>query len=127
MPVDPSGRARVRALALMIACDGQPLLNLRVRQFLQSESKLTQEQRSEWMTHWMRLSLSEYDAALRDGRSGRFSHGDDPTLADVCLVPQVLMAQRFKVDVSDFPSTMRVFDAMVARSDVRAIIDEQRA
>jgi maleylpyruvate isomerase len=113
LPSDAPGKARVRSLALMIACDGQPLLNLRVRRYL--AQALSRQGTDRWFRHWMDLSLSEYEAALaRDGATGRFSHGDAPTLADVCLVPQILMAQRFDIPVGSFRRSMRIFDACMA-------------
>ena len=124
LPTDSFGRARVRALALVIACDGQPLLNLRVRQYLQSAVQLSGSQQRDWMEHWMLLSLAEYEALVNDGSSGVFSHGDMPTLADVCLVPQVLMAERFKIETSGFPVLMRIFGAMMALQEVRAAVAE---
>lgn len=109
-PSDAPGRARVRSLALMIACDGQPLLNLRVRKYLGSE--LSPQHAEKWFRHWMELSLREYEAALaRDAVAGRYSHGDAPTLADVCLVPQMLMAQRFNVPTAPYERATRVFEA----------------
>ena len=113
LPADMSGRARVRSLALMIACDGQPLLNLRVRKYLAAE--FSERGAEKWFRHWMHLSLSEYEATLaRDGLSGRYSHGDSPTLADVCLVPQILMAQRFDIPVASYPRAKQIFEACMA-------------
>ena len=94
LPSDAAGKARVRSLALMIACDGQPLVNLRVRRYIASKMGLSEAGASVWLHHWMKLSLEEYEAALvGDANGGSFSHGDSPTLADVCLVPQILMAR----------------------------------
>lgn len=113
LPADGPGRARVRSLALMIACDGQPLVNLRVRKYLAAE--FSERGAEKWLRHWMNLSLTEYEATLaRDGVAGRFSHGDAPTLADVCLVPQILMAQRFDIPVASYPRAMRIFEACMA-------------
>lgn len=113
LPPDLPGRARVRSLSLMIACDGQPLLNLRVRRHLAAEFSAASADR--WFRHWMGLSLREYEGALARGSAGgRFSHGDAPTLADVCLVPQILMAQRFDIPVGSYVRAMRVFDACMA-------------
>jgi maleylacetoacetate isomerase len=123
LPPDPVGKARVRSLALMVACDGQPLLNLRVRAHLTSRLGLSSARAAEWFQHWMGLSLTEYEAALAgDPATGRFSHGDSPTLADVCLVPQVLMARRFHVLTVDYPRVMKVFDACMALPEVHAVV-----
>lgn len=122
LPSDAAGKARVRALALMIACDGQPLLNLRVRRYLETALGLPATQATAWFHHWMALSLGEYEAALAcDARPGPFSHGDSPTLADVCLVPQVLMARRFGVPTSGYPGVMRVFDACMKLPEFQVI------
>lgn len=123
LPAAGADRARVRSLALMIACDGQPLLNLRVRRYLASGLGLPAAPAATWFRHWMELSLGEYEAVLaRDGMSGRFSHGDSPTLADVCLVPQVLMAQRFEVPTSPFPKVMQVFGACMALHEFQSVL-----
>ena len=123
LPPDEGGRARVRALAMTMACDGQPLLNLRVRQYLESRLELNDRQCAEWFAHWMRRSLGEYESLLKcDGETGRFSHGDAPTLADVCLVPQVLMAQRFMIGIDDFPEVARIFAAAIELEKFAAAI-----
>jgi maleylacetoacetate isomerase len=124
LPSDAAGKARVRSLAQMIACDGQPLLNLRVRTYLNAALRLSAAQSSAWFHHWMRLSLAEYEAALADGKSGRFSHGDRPTLADVCLVPQVLMARRFDVPTSDYPNITRIFATCMTLAEFRSVDPE---
>jgi maleylacetoacetate isomerase len=121
LPADAAGRARVRSLALMIACDGQPLLNLRVRKYLAREFSLPGADR--WFGHWMASSLGEFEAALaRDAMAGRYAHGDSPTIADVCLVPQVLMALRFEVPVRPFRRLMRIFDACMALPELAAAV-----
>jgi len=113
LPPDAAGKARVRSLALMIACDGQPLLNLRVRRYLAAEFSPSGAEK--WFRHWMGVSLQEYEGALaRDAVPGRYSHGDSPTLADVCLVPQILMAQRFSIPTSPYRRAIRVFEACMA-------------
>lgn len=123
LPKNPAERAHVRSLALILACDGQPLLNLRVRQYLALEMALPPAQTATWFRHWMQRSLAEYEGMLVCTKAaGRFSHGDSPTLADVCLVPQVLMARRFNVPTSDFPALMQVFDACIELPEFRAVI-----
>lgn len=119
LPADAAGRARVRSLALMIACDGQPLLNLRVRKYIAREFTLPGADR--WFRHWMASSLGEFEATLaRDGVTGRYAHGDSPTLADVCLVPQVLMARRFDIPVRPYRRLMRIFDSCMALPEFAA-------
>lgn len=125
LPADPAGRARVRALAMVMACDGQPLLNLRVRQYLEGPLGLTEHQCGEWMRHWMRLSIGELESVLgKDPVPGAFAHGDRPTLADVCLVPQVLMAQRFGIGLDEFPRVLEIFRAAMRVPQIAAAVAE---
>ena len=110
LPADALGRARVRALAQVIACEVHPLNNLRVLKYLVHELKVPEAAKNDWYKHWVRLGLLAYEAHLAE-QPGRFSHGDAPTLADCCLVPQIFNAQRFDCDLSGLPRTMAVFDA----------------
>jgi maleylpyruvate isomerase len=104
LPKAPLARARVRALAQAIACDVHPLNNLRVLQYLENELQHPKETRDTWYRHWIRLGFDALEHWLaRDGATGRFCHGDAPTLADVCLVPQVFNARRFAVDLTPYP------------------------
>jgi maleylpyruvate isomerase len=109
LPADPRGRARVRSLALMIACDGQPVVNLRVRRFLTAELGFPRQAMMAWVRHWLELSLSEYEAVLeRYPVQGGFSHGNEVTLADVFLVPHMVLAKRFGVDLSPFRRALAI-------------------
>jgi len=111
MPRDALGRARVRALAQTIACDVHPVNNQRVVKYLAEHYGVSDDGKAEWMRHWMRLGLEAYEAALAASpATGRFSHGDAPTLADVCLVPQLFNAQRFGYDFRGLANVARVFD-----------------
>ena len=110
LPADALGRARVRALAQIVACEIHPLNNLRVLKYLVGELKASEEAKNAWYRHWVRLGLESYEAQLAT-RSGLYSHGDAPTLADCCLVPQIFNAQRFDCDLDGLPRTMTVFDA----------------
>ena len=110
LPATPLARARVRALAQMVACEIHPLNNLRVLKYLVHELKVPEAAKNDWYKHWVRLGLLAYEAHLAE-QPGRFSHGDAPTLADCCLVPQIFNAQRFDCDLSGLPRTMAVFDA----------------
>lgn len=111
LPKAPVDRARVRALSLLIACDIHPIDNLRVLKYLSGVLKVTEEQKNAWYRHWVEDGLSKLEAMLADGRSGRFCHGDTPTMADCCLVPQVANGKRFECDFSRVPNVMRIFDA----------------
>ena len=110
LPGDAIGRARVRALAQIVACEVHPLNNLRVLKYLVHELKADEPAKNAWYRHWVRLGLQAYEGQLAT-QTGRYSHGDTPTLADCCLVPQIFNAQRFDCDLSGLPRTMAVFDA----------------
>ncbi|MES2128923.1 MAG: maleylacetoacetate isomerase [Pseudomonadota bacterium] len=115
MPADAPGRARVRALALTIACDIHPIANLRVLRYLMGPMGLSEAQKNTWYEHWVSSGLAALEAhLLRDGGTGRFCHGDTPTLADCCLVPQVFNAQRANIDLAPYPTVARINAACLA-------------
>lgn len=115
LPEDPVGRARVRALALSIACDLHPLDNLRVLFYLKDQLGQPEEARTAWYRHWVAKGLEAFEAMLaQDRATGRFCHGDVPGLADICLVPQIFNAKRFDCPLDGYPTVMRVFDACMA-------------
>src|SRR5690348_5171018 len=93
IPRDPVDGTHVRAMALTIACDIHPLNNLRVLKYLSSELGLPQEERDAWYIHWLREGLPALETLAKAG-AGRFLFGDEPTIADVCLVPQLFNARR---------------------------------
>ncbi len=105
LPADPFDAAHVRAMALIVACDIHPLNNLRVLKRL-SAMEVDQEARDQWYRHWVEQGFAALEAIARP-RSGRFLFGDSPTLADVCLVPQMFNARRFDVDLDPFPTLVR--------------------
>ena len=106
MPRDPVDGAHVRALALTVACDIHPLNNLRVLKYLSGELGLPQEERDAWYIHWVREGLPALEAMARPG-AGKFLFGDEPTIADVCLVPQLYNARRYNVPLDDYPTLLR--------------------
>lgn len=109
LPADASGRARVRAIALAIACEIHPLNNLRVLRYLTDTLGVSEEQRNAWYCHWVETGLATVEAMLAgDPRTGACCHGDTPTLADICLVPQIFNAQRFKARLDHVPTVMRI-------------------
>jgi maleylpyruvate isomerase len=104
LPTAPLARARVRALSQAITCDVHPLNNLRVLQYLEKDLGHDKTLRDAWYGHWVRMGFDAIERRLvRDAETGRFCHGDAPTLADVCLVPQVFNARRFAVDLGPYP------------------------
>ncbi len=105
LPADPFDAAHVRAMALIVACDIHPLNNLRVLKRL-SAMEVDQEARDQWYRHWVEQGFEALEAIARS-RSGRFLFGDSPTLADVCLVPQMFNARRFDVDLDPVPTLVR--------------------
>lgn len=112
LPGDAAQRARIRALALDIACEIHPLNNLRVLRYLVHDLKVSEDDKNRWYRHWVETGLQvvEQRLAAAGSGTGRFCHGDTPTLADVVLVPQIHNAQRFDCRLDHVPTVMRVFD-----------------
>ncbi len=111
LPKDPLGRARVRSLSLLVACEIHPLNNLRTLQHLKRALGLNEQQVSDWYRHWIADGFAKLETDLARGGSGRYCHGDSPGMADCCLVPQVFNAQRYKADLAPYPTIMRIFGA----------------
>ena len=113
LPAEPLARARVRALALDIACEIHPLNNLRVLRYLTQTLGLAQDAKDRWYRHWVETGLEVVERQLA-AQPGRYCHGDAPTLADCVLVPQIFNARRFECRTDHVPNVMRVFDACMA-------------
>lgn len=112
LPRDPLGRARVRALSLDIACEIHPLDNLRVLRYLVREMKVSEDDKNRWYRHWVETGLETVERQLAGHpATGRFCHGDTPTMADAVLVPQIFNAQRFECRLDHVPTVMKVFEA----------------
>ena len=112
LPADARGRARVRALAMVVACDAHPLGNLRVLQRLESQFGADEAQREQWCRHWIAASFDALEPLLADNMaSGRYCHGETPGLADICLVPQVYSALRWKQSLEAYPTVQRIYQA----------------
>ncbi|HJV94775.1 MAG TPA: maleylacetoacetate isomerase [Albitalea sp.] len=110
LPGDALARARIRALALDIACEIHPLNNLRVLRYLVHDLKLSDDDKNRWVRHWVETGLETVERQLAASpATGRFCHGDTPTLADVTLVPQIFNAQRSDCRLDHVPQVMRVF------------------
>jgi maleylacetoacetate isomerase len=115
LPAVPAERARVRALAQIVACDIHPIDNLRVLQYLQKELKADEAAVGRWFNHWIALGFTGLEATLaRDKATGRFCHGDTPGLADICLVPQVFNSKRYSLDLAPYPTIKRIYEACMA-------------
>jgi len=111
LPGDAFARARVRGLAYDVACEIHPLNNLRVLRYLVREMKVTDEDKNRWYRHWVQTGLEVVERQIAGNPlTGRFCHGDTPTLADCVLVPQIHNAQRLQCTLDHVPNVMRVFD-----------------
>lgn len=109
LPRDALGRARVRQLALIVACDIHPINNLRILRYLVKEAGLSEEAKNAWYVHWVQEGFAALEAHLAGSNdTGRFCHGDVPTMADCCLVPQVFNASRFNIDMAPYPTIVRI-------------------
>lgn len=109
LPKDLADKTHVKALALSIACEVQPLNNLRVLNYLVQDMGLSEQQKMTWYHHWVTQGFIALEAQLaHSDRTGDFCFGDTPTLADICLVPQVFNAKRFKVPMEDYPNINRI-------------------
>ncbi|MEY3296699.1 MAG: hypothetical protein RLZZ451_2747 [Pseudomonadota bacterium] len=113
LPAAPAERARVRALAMDIACEIHPLNNLRVLRYLVRDLKVSEDDKNRWYRHWVETGLEVVERQLA-ARPSAFCHGDAPTLADCCLVPQIFNARRFDCRLEHVPNVMRVFEACMA-------------
>ena len=114
LPRDARGRARVRGLAQLVACDTHPLIVPRVREYLEHDLRLDEATRNAWCAHWHVRGLTALETHLGASETGRFCHGDAVTLADICLASQVAGARYFDVDLAPFPRVRRVADACQA-------------
>ncbi|MCE9661630.1 MAG: maleylacetoacetate isomerase [Burkholderiales bacterium] len=115
LPKDPLARARVRAIALDMACEIHPLDNLRVLRYLVKEMGLSEDDKNRWYRHWVETGLETVERQLAGhADTGRFCHGDTPGLADCVLVPQIHNAQRMSCRLEHVPTVMRIFETCMA-------------
>ena len=112
LPRDARGRARVRGLAQIVACDSHPLIVPRVREYLEHEFKLDEPTRIKWCQHWHTAALTALEAHLKDAATGRYCHGDAITLADICLASQAAGAKFFSVDTAPFLNFTRIANSL---------------
>lgn len=115
LPADADGRARVRSLAQMIACEIHPLNNLRVLGRLAEQFGADEDAQKEWFTHWVRTTFDALETRLAgDAATGAFCHGDAPGMADLCLYAQVWNNRRFSIETAGWPTIARIFAALDA-------------
>lgn len=115
LPASAEGRARVRALAQTIACDIHPVNNLRILNYLTREFGASADQKNAWYRHWVNEGLAALEIMLANSpATGRFCHGELPSLADCCLLPQVFNARRFDCPLDDLPTITRIVAACEA-------------
>jgi maleylpyruvate isomerase len=109
LPKEAFARARVRQIAYVIACDIHPVNNLRVLQHLKREFGAGDDRRANWQRHWIALGFAAIETLLaQSSETGAYCHGDTPTLADVCLIPQMANARRVDLDLSPYPTLVRI-------------------
>jgi maleylpyruvate isomerase len=127
LPQPALARARVRALTLAIICDIHPLNNLRVLQYLEKELRHDKATRDTWYRHWVQVGFEALERWLvRDAATGRFCHGDRPSIADICLVPQVANARRFDVDLRAYPRIVGIDAACCAMPEFQAAAPDRQ-
>lgn len=115
LPTDPAGRARVRGLSQIVACEGHPLLVPRVRRYLDRELNLRDEQQVAWRRHWTIETMTALEGHLAGHKAtGTFCHGDTPTFADICMVGHVHSANTQQIDLKRWPTVQRIFETAMA-------------
>jgi len=119
LPGSSSDRARIRSIAQAIACDIHPLNNLRVLKYLVGSAGMDEPGKLVWYRHWTQSGLAAIERLLDDPRTGRFCHGDEPSMADCCLLPQVYNAERFDCDMAAFGRIDRICRELKRMPEVR--------
>ena len=137
LPKGSQARAQVRSLALSIACDIHPLNNLRVLRYLEQQLVLDKAARERWYCHWIDEGFSALETRLMAQRgvdtdtgvraNGDYCHGDQPSMADICLIPQVYNALRFNCDISVYPTIQRIYQHCMGLTDFQQAAPEQQA
>jgi len=126
LPADPFARAEVLSLANLIACDMHPLNNPRVLRYLQSQLGVSDADKDGWYAHWIAEGFGAVEAMLQRSGAGPFCFGDQPTLADCCLIPQVANALRMKCDLSAFPRVLAVYHHATAQAAFQQAAPERQ-
>lgn len=127
LPQDALGRARVRSLAYMVACEIHPINNLRILQDLSRRFSVNDTAVAEWFRHWVNETFKPLEQRLaHEPQTGRFCHGDAPSLADLVLVPQLINNLRFQVDMSAYPTISRIGQNCLALDAFKAALPENQ-
>jgi len=109
LPKDAYGRARCRELAYAVACDIHPVNNLRVGRFIKHTWNISDDDIVRWQRHWIKVGFNALETMLSSSKeTGKFCHGDAPTIADICLIPQVANARRVKLEIETWPTIARI-------------------
>lgn len=114
LPADHQGRARVRALYQLIAADTHHVTSMRAGIYLRTQLDADEQSVREWQHHWLRESFTAVETWLLNGPPGRFAHGNQPTLADIALIPQAYAAQRLELKLTPWPNLLRVVENSLA-------------
>src|SRR5882757_8632940 len=115
LPKDAHGRARVRGLALIVACEGHPPLVPRIRRYLDRELNLRDSQQEAWRRHWTVETLAALEGHLAGHKAtSRFCHGDTPTLADICLAGHATVAAMLQINLKPWPTVKRIYETSMA-------------
>lgn len=126
LPRSPESRAHVRSLAQIVACDMHPLNNQRVLKHLTEVLQRTEQERLEWYRHWIHEGFRAFEARLAVHPPGLYCYGQAPTLADVCLVPQVFNGKRFDCDLSAYPRLLQIYENCMRLSAFQAAAPENQ-
>jgi len=127
LPREALERARVRALAMNIACEIHPVNNLRVLRYLTQVLKVDEAAKNAWYRHWVETGLQAFEKQLVESpMTGTFCHGETPTLADLALVPQVFNARRFDCDLSSMPTVLRIVEACQERDAFKDAVPSEQ-
>lgn len=127
LPSEIRSRARTRALAQLIACDVHPLNNLRVLQYLGKHADFDEDAKATWYRHWIVEGFTALEALLDESpTTGDFCEGDEPTLADLCLAPQVYNAIRYECPLRPYPSIRRIYANCMANEAFHQASPEQQ-
>lgn len=115
LPSNGLTRARIMEFANLIACDIHPVNNLRVLKYLTQNFNVSEEEKKTWYKHWVDEGLTAAETLLNKYGSGPYCFGETPTLADICLVPQIANAQRFGCELEPYKQLMKVYQHCIVQ------------